>query len=116
MKIAAIEHGQKMQPFHCCFTAITGPGKGCTEGDVRLVGGGNEFMGRVEVCLGGEWGTVCGNTISTFPITWGSNGALVVCRQLFGSSSGEFELVTKPLNSMCMLTLSLHKINRKCCL
>ena len=59
----------------------------CTEGDVRLVGGGNELEGRVEVCLGGEWGTVCG--ISSY---WGINNAKVVCRQLFGSGSGEFEL------------------------
>ena len=53
-------------------------------------------MGRVEVCRGGEWGSVCGDTISTSPITWGSNGALVVCRQLFGSGSGEFEPATIP--------------------
>ena len=59
----------------------------CTEWDVRLVGGGNEFEGRVEVCFGGEWGTVCGDVPR-----WGSNNAIVVCRQLFGSGSGEFEL------------------------
>ena len=62
-----------------------GPGNSCTEGDVRLVGGGNEFMERVEVCFGGEWGTVCGD-----PTFWGSTNALIVCRQLFCSSSGEF--------------------------
>ena len=58
----------------------------CTEGDVRLVRGGNEFEGRVEVCFGGEWGTVCGD-----PSSWSSNHALVVCKQLFaGSALGEF--------------------------
>ena len=62
-------------------------GDSCTEGDVRLVGGGNEFEGRVEVYFGGEWGTVCGAS----PY-WGSNNAMVVCRQLFGSGSGTFEL------------------------
>ena len=51
--------------------------------------GGNEYVGRVEVCLDGSWGAVCGE--SAF---WGTNNALVVCRQLFGSASGEFELVT----------------------
>ena len=51
------------------------------------MGGGNEFEGRVEVCFGGQWGTVCG--ASSY---WGSSNAIVVCRQLFGSNSGEFEL------------------------
>ena len=80
--------------FHCNDLVIltAGPGNSCTEGDVRLVGGGNEFMGRVEVCRGGRWGTVCGE-----PASWGTNNALVVCRQLFGSGSGEFELVAIPL-------------------
>ena len=65
-------------------------GDSCTEGDIRLVGGGNEFEGRVEVCIGGEWGTVCGDSRY-----WGSNNAIVVCRQLFGSGSGEFEVAVQ---------------------
>ena len=51
------------------------------------MGGRNEFEGRVEVCIGREWGTVCGDSRY-----WGSNDALVVCRQLFGSGSGELEV------------------------
>ena len=51
------------------------------------MGGGNEFEGRVEVCFGGQWGTVCG--ASRY---WDTNTAIVVCRQLFGSGSGAFEL------------------------
>ena len=54
--------------------------------------GGNEFMGRVEVCLDGRWGTVCGDATS-----WGSNGAEAVCKQLFGSDLGEVEFVTDNL-------------------
>ena len=53
---------------------ITNP-LGCSQGEVRLVGGTNATEGRVEICLSNEWGTVCNHL-------WGVADARVVCRQL----------------------------------
>ena len=57
---------------------------GCTEGEVQLVGGTSSAEGRVEICLGDEWGTVCDRM-------WDVTDANVVCRQLGLSSSGSFQ-------------------------
>ena len=45
------------------------------EGSLRLRGGSTQFEGRVEVLIGGEWGTIRDNE-------WGLPDAMVACRQL----------------------------------
>ena len=40
-----------------------------------MADGGAVNKGRVEICLGGVWGTLCDDN-------WGADDAVVVCRQL----------------------------------
>ena len=47
----------------------------CKEGDIRLSGGLDDMEGRVEICNGVVWGTVCNHN-------FGELEAKVVCNQL----------------------------------
>ena len=47
----------------------------CIHGTVQLVNGTTTNQGRVEMCIGQTWGTVCDHG-------FGTNDARVICRQL----------------------------------
>lgn len=47
----------------------------CNSGEVRLVDGGSDNQGRLEICIGGLWGTVCDEEFHNVD-------AQVVCKQL----------------------------------
>ena len=55
-------------------------GSECVENSVQLVGQLSQHQGNVIICLGGNWGKVCGGRNA-------DSEAVVVCKQL-GFSTG----------------------------
>ena len=65
--------------YAICHTQLT---DNCTTGEIRLAGANNPRMGRVEICIDGQWGTICDSS-------WTASDADVVCRQIGNYSSGK---------------------------
>lgn len=87
------------------FSSYTESAPGsCKLGDVRLVNGSDTsaMEGRVEVCLGDEWATVC-DTI------WGTPDAQVICRQLGFNASSKSLVIN-------LFTLSFYLLSFNSCL
>lgn len=70
--------------FHCFyFTSVA-----CTDGQLRLAGGTASVEGRadgrVEICIGETWGTICDDM-------WSDIDAQVACRSLGYSYMGKHQ-------------------------
>ena len=91
------------------FVAATDqlPAQQCRNGKVRLVGGYVPSEGRVEICYGGQWGTMCGyESITTYSnvicrqLGYSPYGANVYNNSYFGQGSGGILLYTP--NLLCL--------------
>ena len=80
----------------------------CDVGEARLTSDSQQTselqppsFGRVEVCVNGTWGSICGDN-------WGNVGASVLCRQLGHSPYGEIGESNEAANEMhaCVLATS----------
>ena len=65
--------------YYCAVSAEAG---NCKDGDIKLVGGMNATLGRVEICINNAWGTIC-NT------RFGHADAVVICKQLGYNPTGK---------------------------
>ena len=71
----------------------------CFDGEMRLVGGETEAEGRLELCHGYRWGTVCDNQ-------WTDEHTALVCRHLgFSDVIGGRYIYTKYVSSRCIKVL-----------
>lgn len=90
-----------LQPYTNTFISMFT--ETCTNvGQLRLVGGTLASEGRIEICLGGSWGTICDDF-------WDANEAQVACRQLGYSPSGkhtQFHL----LEHHCHCVMSIKQV------
>lgn len=74
----------ELLPHHTLHTVYVLPflvdtPRECTDNDIRLVNGTEEWNGRLEVCLHGHWGAVCEDRFENID-------AAVACKNLGFSS------------------------------
>ena len=76
--------------------------KECDDGAVRLVDGERETEGRVEICLGEVWGTICNDH-------WSEEDTMVLCQELGLKSSGiaytSHQLLHNPFSSVAAIAI-----------
>ena len=77
---------------NCCFAndGLDQAGTVCNTGDIRLAGDPLfPYLGRVEICVDDQWGTVCDDL-------WSTSDANVVCAQLGYPSEGISSYIVLP--------------------
>ena len=78
------------------------------DGSVRLVDGAHMNEGRLEVCISGQWGTVC-NDGPTEDDGFDIDAARVVCRQLGIPEDGE---ILQSIPCMQSSLIKPHKVSQ----
>lgn len=72
--------------LNACYFLATAPNPSCEHGQLRLKSTGvpqeEQLEGTLEICFGGNWGTVCDDG-------WDNVDASVACRQLGFSYAGK---------------------------